>query len=260
MLAGNTRDMPPKESPLLCELHAHTTWSDGDLTVRELCDLYGRRGFDVLAVTDHAPREPRQVQARTTARTSPTCGPRLYVPVSSTTCSSFPVSSSPTTTRIPWRRLTLWRSACARTSTSRPVSSLRSPPRERKGRRSSPPTRIRPSPSRPQRARRRVRRAPRAASPRRPVRAVQPPHAVRLGRRRRAAGDRERRLPPRRAPRGLEDAASVPEDRAGGDLLPAFRASRVPRPARRRGRAARGLSERSCAYDGVGPRPGARRR
>ncbi len=55
--------MPTKPSPLLCELHAHTTWSDGDLSVRELCDLYGRRGFDVLAVTDHAPREAREVHA-----------------------------------------------------------------------------------------------------------------------------------------------------------------------------------------------------
>jgi predicted metal-dependent phosphoesterase TrpH len=45
--------MATKQTPLLCELHAHTTWSDGALTVRELCDLYGRRGFDVLAVTDH---------------------------------------------------------------------------------------------------------------------------------------------------------------------------------------------------------------
>lgn len=39
--------------PLLAELHAHTTWSDGELTPRELVDLYGRAGFDVLAVTDH---------------------------------------------------------------------------------------------------------------------------------------------------------------------------------------------------------------
>jgi len=45
--------MPTKRSPLLCELHSHTTWSDGRFTVRELCDLYGRSGFDVLAVTDH---------------------------------------------------------------------------------------------------------------------------------------------------------------------------------------------------------------
>jgi predicted metal-dependent phosphoesterase TrpH len=40
-------------APLLCELHAHTTWSDGVLTVPELVDLYGRAGFDALAVTDH---------------------------------------------------------------------------------------------------------------------------------------------------------------------------------------------------------------
>ncbi len=38
---------------LLCELHAHTTWSDGALTPLELAELYGRRGFDVLCVTDH---------------------------------------------------------------------------------------------------------------------------------------------------------------------------------------------------------------
>jgi hypothetical protein len=55
--------MPTKPTPLLCELHAHTTWSDGDLSPRELCDLYGQRGFDVLAITDHAPREAREVHA-----------------------------------------------------------------------------------------------------------------------------------------------------------------------------------------------------
>jgi 3',5'-nucleoside bisphosphate phosphatase len=40
--------------PLLCELHAHTRWSDGLLTVAELVDLHGRSGFDVLCITDHA--------------------------------------------------------------------------------------------------------------------------------------------------------------------------------------------------------------
>jgi len=44
------------ERALLCELHAHTTWSDGKLTLRELVDLYGRAGFDVLSVTDHVLR------------------------------------------------------------------------------------------------------------------------------------------------------------------------------------------------------------
>jgi predicted metal-dependent phosphoesterase TrpH len=55
--------MAMKSSPLLCELHSHTTWSDGDLSVRQLCDLYGRCGFDVLAVTDHTTRERREVHA-----------------------------------------------------------------------------------------------------------------------------------------------------------------------------------------------------
>ncbi len=41
---------------LLCELHAHTTFSDGELALRELVDLYGRHGFDVLCVTDHCVR------------------------------------------------------------------------------------------------------------------------------------------------------------------------------------------------------------
>jgi predicted metal-dependent phosphoesterase TrpH len=49
--------MGTKVPPLLCELHAHTTWSDGSLTPRELCDLYGRAGFDVLAITDHTTAE-----------------------------------------------------------------------------------------------------------------------------------------------------------------------------------------------------------
>jgi predicted metal-dependent phosphoesterase TrpH len=41
---------------LLCELHAHTTWSDGYLTLSQLVDLYGEHGFDVLCVTDHTVR------------------------------------------------------------------------------------------------------------------------------------------------------------------------------------------------------------
>jgi 3',5'-nucleoside bisphosphate phosphatase len=42
--------------PLLCELHSHTRWSDGVLTVAELVDLHGRTGFDVLCITDHVVR------------------------------------------------------------------------------------------------------------------------------------------------------------------------------------------------------------
>ena len=49
--------MRTRTTPLLCELHAHSTWSDGDLTLTELVDLYGRSGFDVLCVTDHVGRK-----------------------------------------------------------------------------------------------------------------------------------------------------------------------------------------------------------
>jgi predicted metal-dependent phosphoesterase TrpH len=45
-----------KARPLLCELHAHTTWSDGTLSIGDVVDLYGSRGFDVLVVTDHVLR------------------------------------------------------------------------------------------------------------------------------------------------------------------------------------------------------------
>jgi hypothetical protein len=55
--------------PLLCELHAHSTWSDGSLTLTELVDLYGMHGFDVLCLTDHAvPHSPLYVTELTHRR------------------------------------------------------------------------------------------------------------------------------------------------------------------------------------------------
>ena len=46
--------MPGYEPFLLCDFHIHSTWSDGQLSVREVVDLYGRTGkFDVIAITDH---------------------------------------------------------------------------------------------------------------------------------------------------------------------------------------------------------------
>ena len=41
---------------MLAELHAHTTWSDGALSVPALVDIYGSRGFDILCITDHVVR------------------------------------------------------------------------------------------------------------------------------------------------------------------------------------------------------------
>jgi predicted metal-dependent phosphoesterase TrpH len=42
---------------LLCELHAHSRWSDGELDLPDVVDLYGRAGLDVLCITDHVVRD-----------------------------------------------------------------------------------------------------------------------------------------------------------------------------------------------------------
>lgn len=37
----------------LADLHVHSSFSDGELSVSELVDLYGRGGFGAIAITDH---------------------------------------------------------------------------------------------------------------------------------------------------------------------------------------------------------------
>ncbi len=37
----------------LADFHIHTIYSDGRLTMREVVDLYGSRGFGAIAITDH---------------------------------------------------------------------------------------------------------------------------------------------------------------------------------------------------------------
>ncbi|MBL6766289.1 MAG: hypothetical protein ISQ14_15145, partial [Verrucomicrobiae bacterium] len=56
---------PPLATPaapraLLCDFHIHSDWSDGKLSVPELVDFYGKRGFDAICVTDHL-ADPRRV-------------------------------------------------------------------------------------------------------------------------------------------------------------------------------------------------------
>ncbi len=43
----------PARRPLLCDFHIHTNYSDGRLTVPEVVDFYGIRGFDCICITDH---------------------------------------------------------------------------------------------------------------------------------------------------------------------------------------------------------------
>lgn len=38
---------------LLADMHIHSTWSDGKLSIPEIIDLFGRTGHDVIAITDH---------------------------------------------------------------------------------------------------------------------------------------------------------------------------------------------------------------
>jgi hypothetical protein len=61
---------------LLCELHAHTTWSDGHLTLAELVDLYGGNGFDVLGVADDTVRLDDPMPSAVDSWTWPATSPR----------------------------------------------------------------------------------------------------------------------------------------------------------------------------------------
>jgi processive 1,2-diacylglycerol beta-glucosyltransferase len=52
---------PPKTSQVqLCDFHIHTNYSDGRLTLPEVIDFYGRRGFDCICITDHV-ADPRRL-------------------------------------------------------------------------------------------------------------------------------------------------------------------------------------------------------
>jgi predicted metal-dependent phosphoesterase TrpH len=42
-----------KKAWLLCDFHIHTRFSDGSLEPSEVVDLYGKAGFDAIAITDH---------------------------------------------------------------------------------------------------------------------------------------------------------------------------------------------------------------
>ncbi len=38
---------------LKADLHIHSNFSDGQLSIKEIVDLYGKNGFDTIAITDH---------------------------------------------------------------------------------------------------------------------------------------------------------------------------------------------------------------
>lgn len=54
---------------MLCDLHIHSNFSDGKLSVPELVDFYGRRGFDAICITDHL-ADPRRICGKITNLTN----------------------------------------------------------------------------------------------------------------------------------------------------------------------------------------------
>lgn len=47
-----TSDLSPSKS-MKCDLHIHSQYSDGKLSISEIVDLYGRQEFGAIAITDH---------------------------------------------------------------------------------------------------------------------------------------------------------------------------------------------------------------
>jgi PHP domain len=237
--------MRRKIEPLLCELHAHTRWSDGELRLPELVDLYGRNGFDVLAVTDHVVREDdpwRQTQlglrratfadylAETAAQaerarleydlllipgvelTYNDPDPFVAAHAVAIGCRSFVGVDDGLNSALVHAR-----EKGAALVAAHPYRGQQDVPS-------------------PARATQRFSRDWRARAAGRPLEALQPERAVRLGRRPGLAGGRLRRLPPDLTPLRLEDAPPVCEGGAGRDRVSALSPAGVP-DAHRRGSA-----------------------
>ena len=58
---------------LLCDFHIHTNYSDGKLSVPEIIDFYGERGFDCICITDHL-ADPRRLLGKITELANCTLG------------------------------------------------------------------------------------------------------------------------------------------------------------------------------------------
>ena len=57
---GKSLGSPGASRVQLCDFHIHTNYSDGRLTLPEVIDFYGRRGFDCICITDHV-ADPRRL-------------------------------------------------------------------------------------------------------------------------------------------------------------------------------------------------------
>ena len=59
---------------LLCDFHIHTNYSDGKMSVPEIIDFYGERGFDCICITDHL-ADPRRLLGKISELSNLTLGP-----------------------------------------------------------------------------------------------------------------------------------------------------------------------------------------
>ena len=46
----------------LADFHVHTTWSDGKLSIAEVVDLFGKRGFGAIAIERGAPQSASSIE------------------------------------------------------------------------------------------------------------------------------------------------------------------------------------------------------
>jgi hypothetical protein len=255
--------MRRKVEPLLCELHAHTRWSDGALPLTELVDLYGTNGFDVLAVTDHVIRPhdglPFGVHAGNRADYFAEIAAQaerarrdydlLALPGLELTYDDADPFESAHTVAVGIRDL-------VRLDAGLEPALVRARGGRRAHRRPSVPPPCRRRRARPSDAAVLAGLA-RARPPRRSLGALQPPRALRVGRGARPAGGRERRLPQARAPLRLEDAAPVREARGRGGRVPPLGPARIPDPDRPRAVAPRSVSPPNEPCRGGPVRPAA---
>ena len=53
--------MPDNRGMMLCDFHIHSTFSDGELTIPQIVDMYGQRAFGAIAITDHIAEEKKLI-------------------------------------------------------------------------------------------------------------------------------------------------------------------------------------------------------
>jgi hypothetical protein len=263
--------------PLLCELHAHTTWSDGELSLAAVVDLYGTAAFDVLCVTDHVLRraDPWPLQhgrpcvdatnvgaylaeiERERARALSAYG-LLLVPGFELTYNDPNPDRAAHAVAVGLRSLVAMDdgpAAAMEKARAAGAAVLAAHPHH------FGPTPRRPVPHLLLRA-----ALAGAARARQSRRALQRAAAVRLGRGGRTAGRRLRRPAPGRPAARLDDARSLRARRGGARRLPTLVPARVPdapRTADRRARRVAGAGRyavvRRCSHGGSAHDPRASR-